>query len=123
MPAYKVLFYFVFLFTTQSFLFGQEKDRKVVDSLVTLEFEELSEKIFKTYKTNKIDSELYAKAYLSKGKKEYNLINTAIGYINLSHFYTNDLTQQIKYYDSAIAITKNIQHNRYPIELYIYIKV
>ncbi|WP_158447854.1 AraC family transcriptional regulator [Aquimarina longa] len=112
----KSLFYFIFLLFIQNSLYSQDITSSSLDSLVTLKFEELDTKFHEIIKIDLLKGEPYAKAYLLKGKHSNDVIKTAKGFHLLARIY--DYKKSITYLDSAIAITKNIHHKRYPVVFY-----
>lgn len=120
MPTYKVFFYFLFLLIIQNALHCQERNDKTLDSLVTLEFKKLSDKFYKTIETNISNAELYAKAYLIKGKNDNNLDQIAKGFYLTSHTYPNNLEKRIQYIDSAINIRETTKHKKSLVFLYAH---
>ncbi len=62
-------------------------------------------------------SNLYAKKYLEKAKKEKDTIAMAKGYSFLG--ILQEKRMDVRYFDSAIYLTKNIKHKYYPISPYV----
>ncbi|PKV48547.1 tetratricopeptide repeat protein [Aquimarina sp. MAR_2010_214] len=111
--CYKIVLLFLISFI------GYGQSFKVPDSLVELDFKEL-ENMFNNYiKNNPKKAEPHAKAYLQKGKNTGDVLNIAKGFHFLASLDRNDFEKRIKYLDSAIVITKNIGHIKYPVVFYV----
>jgi len=105
---------FTFLFSL-SFHLNSQNDKNIVEYYSTPE-------TFKNYLKNiKNDSrvlqnalkEKEIKKYLSNAKQEEDIIKIANGYHLLSELFTNSNTA-LKYADSIIQVSKNLDHYKYP---------
>ncbi|KZS39863.1 hypothetical protein AWE51_09465 [Aquimarina aggregata] len=109
----------LFLFLCSCLGYGQSF--KIPDSLASLSYEELSNKFYKELRANKELTMLYAKTYLQKAKNDKDSIEISIGY-SFVGFTFDEKThhiQQLTYLDSAIAVCKKTNNNRYPLLHYI----
>ncbi len=91
-----------------------------IDSLAKLESKQIYKLYNNHFKKNEVKAaEIYAKAYLRKAKSDK--INFRIGY-GYSFMAFTDITfeQKIKYLDSAISITKNLNNKHFPTMPYLY---
>lgn len=109
----KKIFQLLFAFFCSLF-FTQSK----IDSLRLLNYEELKNK-FNVYdeSNKKLEAKAISRYYLSKAKKEKNILETAEGY-NLIHL-TEDFPLALKYVDSMAMITKNVKGDIYPARTFI----
>lgn len=89
---------------------------KVPDILLDKTFKQL-DSIFNKNVLDTITSKIYAKAYLLKAKKNVDTIEIANGY-NL-YFKISDDALALKYVDSIIELTKNINSKYYPSRGYL----
>lgn len=101
----------IFISTTLTAQFEQ-------DSLQTKKFSELSQKV----RDNMDDKEkalIYARAYLSKAKKEKSQLGIGTGYRLHANIY-DDENIKLKYLDSAINTTLSMDNKYYPALLLLY---
>jgi len=88
------------------------RDRQVIDSLKELDYKD----IYNSFKRVEDDSSrafVFAQAYLEKGKIDNDSIKIANAFSQLN-FITNNSLTSIKYGDSIIHYTKNMNHKDYP---------
>lgn len=91
-------------------------DYKVADSLLHASYEELQNSFFKN--NNEIDiAKSYAKVFLDKAKAEQNKIKIADGYH--LYFYISNPKTAMKYVDSIINLTRNLNSINYPSRGYL----
>ncbi|WP_161635288.1 AraC family transcriptional regulator [Aquimarina macrocephali] len=100
----------IILLINQYPLYCQNISSKVLDSLIKLEYKELSEGYGNNFDTNHIKARLYANALLQKGKKEKNDLGIITGLYYLGTLYPNNLEKRIIYIDSAINIATSINN-------------
>lgn len=89
-------------------VYGQDY---AVDSLKFKTFDELENLVFENLE-NKVVSGKYAEIYLEKAKKNKDSVKMAYGYMYKSYSLDYDLA--LKYGDSTILLTKNIENNKFP---------
>jgi len=82
------------------------------DSLKNKSYEELRNEYFKSRKEDTLKTKEYARIYLRKAKESNDTIKTAEGFLLLSRI--SDQYSQLKYCDSAINITRYLNHRKYP---------
>lgn len=87
-----------------------------IDSIYTLEFEELS-KIFLQKRQDTLVYKNYANAYLDKAKTENDIIKQSDGLYLLG--LISDENNAIKYADSIITLTENLDNYAYPARGYL----
>jgi AraC-like DNA-binding protein len=109
----KYTFFFLLLLIVTPSIKAQNNQ---VDSLSKLSFEVLEDH----YKKSLFDSikKQSAQAFLLKAKREKNTLKTADGYYILSEIFT-DTSLSIKYTDSIIFLTKDLNHKIYPAKAYL----
>ncbi|KAA2217634.1 helix-turn-helix domain-containing protein [Chryseobacterium sediminis] len=105
------LLLFTFLY---SLFFTQNR----IDSLRLWNFEELKNKFTIYDEANKkLEARAVSQYYLTKAKKQKNILEIAEGY-NLIHL-TEDFPLALKYIDSLAMITKNVKGDVYPARTFI----
>jgi AraC-like DNA-binding protein/lipopolysaccharide biosynthesis regulator YciM len=106
---------FLLLFTfLYSLFFTQNK----IDSLRLWNYEKLKNKFTIYDEDNKrLEARAVSQYYLTKAKKEKNILEIAEGY-NLMHL-TEDFPLALKYIDSLAMITKNVKGDIYPARTFI----
>lgn len=108
---------FLILFNTS--VFSQVTENKTTDTINVEDY--TYDKLREAYSANKKDSaiaSMYAQKHVLKAKKENNTIKLTVGYdllFNLNRINSTGL----KYADSIIELTKNIDHEVYPARGYI----
>ncbi len=110
MRIQKLLFYLLFVLLFQNQILAQNQKSKIIDSLVQLDFQKIYDKFSRTREKDYLAAELYANAYLKKAKINQEKIKIGRGYNFLASIYSYDLNKNITYLDSAISITKDINH-------------
>lgn len=83
----------------------------VPNSLQNMSFDELKNGFYSNFGINSLANK-YAEAHLKKAKREKDIIKIADGYMFKSH--TSNFDDAIKYSDSIIELTLNIDHKAYP---------
>jgi len=91
---------------------GQESDQKS-DTLIDLDYNELLDKIYSVYNTDKNLAFSYSKTYLTKARKDKDSLQVAKGYISLGMTAWEYPTAMI-YMDSLINYTKDFNTQKYP---------
>lgn len=105
---YKSLLLIIFLsFPFQNSL-SQDKNS---DSLKNLSYEELRNGFFDALETDSIANK-YAEVHIKRARKDEDIIKIADSYLYKS--YISDFENAIKYSDSIIELTKNLNHIYYP---------
>jgi len=106
---------FLLLFT---FLYSLFFTQNRIDSLRLWNYEELKNKFTIYDEDNKrLEARAVSQYYLTKAKKEKNILEIAEGY-NLMHS-TEDFPLALKYIDSLAMITKNVKGDIYPARTFI----
>jgi len=114
--CFKVNIYIIFLLFI-CICFGQKNKSNDKTLLENKSYKELSDSFYNV-EFNKDKAFIYAKAFLSKAKKEKNTLKIAEGYY--FHAYTiSNHVNAIKYADSIINLTKNIIDHEYPAKGYL----
>lgn len=109
---FKLVVVFFFLFALKGFS-QTDKVFFIPDSLKGKTYKYLYEKNnFYSEKRDSINELFYSKMYLHKGKNERDTIRIANGYSQLLHISHDSI--RLKYSDSILRITKNINHVIYP---------
>ncbi|KZS39568.1 hypothetical protein AWE51_07900 [Aquimarina aggregata] len=98
------------MFGLQGISYSQKITSSDLDSLIGLDFKELHDKFYKTIETNRSTAEVYAKAYLQKGKNLDSVFETSKGFFYMSKLFMDNHEQRIVYLDSALDIVKNTWH-------------
>ncbi|WP_298548428.1 helix-turn-helix transcriptional regulator [uncultured Aquimarina sp.] len=109
-----LLLYFLF----SNICSAQETNVVVLDSLHSMNYEELDSKYNTVKRKNPKKAILYAQSFLDKAKKEKNVIKQADGYYMLAKM--NRDTIGIVYADSIISLTKELRDYKYPAEAYLF---
>ncbi len=109
----------LFFILLNTFVFSQVTENKTTDTINVQEY--TYDKLREAYSANEKDSaiaSMYLQKYILKAKKENNIIKLADGYEML--FTINRINSTgLKYADSIIELTKNIDHKIYPAKGYI----
>lgn len=87
-----------------------------IDSLSGRSYEQLSEG-FEQSRKDSVISKRYATAFLTKAKKEHDIIKQADGYYMFTKIV--DKPQALRYTDSIIDLTKELDDFKYPAEAYL----
>lgn len=109
-----IVIYFIFFLST---FLGHSQSLKIPDSLLNKEYEFLSAQFYKIGDKNP-EAEVYAKAYLKKGKLAKDTLHIISGYHLLADFHEKDYHKATKYVDSGIRICNGIKTRNYPAALY-----
>src|SRR5690606_15143818 len=101
------------LLLTFIFLLGQKglSQNKFIDSLNTLSYKELKTGFFENIEVDSIANK-YAEVHIKSAKKENDIIKIADSYFYFT--FVSDYDNAIKYSDSIINLTLNINHTYYP---------
>lgn len=100
-------------------LFSQEKGFKIPDSLHYKSYPELGYWYYEYLEAGKSKiSKQYAKAYIAKAKQEKDTLNIAEGFYYLGYISESDLA--LRYMDSIIGITKDLNNSDYPGKAYLF---
>ncbi len=91
---------------------------KAIDTLIKKTYEEL-ETAYNSSKTDSIATQLYATAYLTKAKKEGNVLEIANGYHMFCWITINQPSKLRRYADSIITLTKYKKYKKYPTRGYL----
>ncbi|MEM6719879.1 MAG: AraC family transcriptional regulator [Bacteroidota bacterium] len=108
----RILVILIFLFSTT--LFSQSEE----EFLQAMKFSELSQLVRDNMK-DKEKALLYAEVYLDKAKKEKSQLGIGTGYRLHANIYSDE-NLKIKYLDSAINTTLNMDNKYYPALLLLY---
>ncbi|WP_282088327.1 AraC family transcriptional regulator [Aquimarina algiphila] len=111
MQIQKLLLYLILIVLFQNQILAQNQKSKIIDSLVQLGFQELYENL-ETEKDT-ANAQIYAKAYLQKGKNLDSVFEISKGYLYISRFFTNNYEKRIVYLDSGLDVIKNTRHIQY----------
>jgi AraC-like DNA-binding protein len=112
-PIQKIISCIIFLLALSMSLCAQHN----IDSIKDLSFEELKRHFEKSY-VDTVKDLIYANIYLEKAKKDKDTLKIADAYYFLSTFYSAEAA--LKYTDSIIVITKNLNgHKSYPALAYV----
>ncbi|WP_299221355.1 helix-turn-helix domain-containing protein [uncultured Aquimarina sp.] len=111
---FSIVLYIVFVFFQNV---NAQNDELSKDSLTTKSYLELS-KGFDQYKKDIDISKRYATAFLVKAKTENNIIKQADGYYMLAKIV--DKSEKLKYTDSIIDLTRELEDYTYPAEAHLY---
>lgn len=98
-------------------IFGFAQNVVVPDSLLQKEYAALETQFYVLGDRNP-KAEVYAQAYLKKGKQENDTLAIIKGYHLLSDMKEKDYEKSTALIDSAIVIGKGIKHHYYPAGLY-----
>lgn len=112
---YKNIFIIVLLFFQENF--AQSSRIPSVDSLISKEYEEISES-FSILVNDSSKAQVYAQAYLLKAKQNDDIINKANGYYMLAKISKRN--KSLLYADTIISITKKLEHYYYPAKAHIF---
>lgn len=107
-----------FIFLLSFLLFSPLFSQSEIDSLIQKKYSELSSVVRENIDSRK-EAIIYAKAYLTKAKKENNQLGLGTGY-RLHANVIRDENLKISYLDSAINITLNMDNRYYPALLLLY---
>ncbi|MCL9805870.1 helix-turn-helix domain-containing protein [Flavobacterium amniphilum] len=113
----RFLSFIFFALINTTFLYAQQQTFKIPDSLKTVEFNEL-EKRFNSSILDKEKKIIYANTYYLKAKKQSNVIIQSNG-LYMKAFSLKNRDQSIKYLDSIVSLTKNLEDFIYPAKAYI----
>lgn len=91
--------------------------QNVPDSLLQKDYKVLYDKFYVLGDKNPA-SEIYAQAYLVKAKTDNDSIKTITAYHLLADFFEKDYNKSTKYIDTALSISKKIEHEHSPAALY-----
>ncbi|WP_082422621.1 AraC family transcriptional regulator [Aquimarina longa] len=119
MSIHRIISFIILSLLYQQISYCQIISETPVDSLRTMSFQELKEKIWGIHKIDTINK-VYAKAYLEKGKDIDNSFHISRGYYNMSRLYLDHLEKRITYIDSAINVIKNTEDTNYLAFLYTH---
>ncbi|NER12728.1 helix-turn-helix domain-containing protein [Leptobacterium flavescens] len=110
------VFIIVFLFTIK-FSFSQERSQQeIIDSLKQKSYDELK-LLYNNNIYDTLNAFLYSSAYLEKAKNDKDTIHTANAYMQLGDISKFEIG--MKYADSVLLITSNINTKSYPARGYI----
>ncbi len=108
----------IWLFLVVQMVSGQEHINIVSDSLKKLGYDHLYAS-YKSVSSDTIKSQLYLSAYLDKAIGDKDSIKMAIAYSHLSYYETEE-SQKITLLDLAIDISKDQNHDKYPVKAYSF---
>ncbi|WP_298510627.1 helix-turn-helix domain-containing protein [uncultured Kordia sp.] len=112
----KVNIYILF-FILMNVCFSQENNSNDKAWLESKSYNELSDSFYNV-EFNQKKASVFAEAFLSKAKKERNILKIAEGYYFHSYILSNH-EDAIKYADSIIKLTKDIEDYEYPAKGYL----
>ncbi len=108
----------IWLFLVVQMVSGQEHINIVSDSLKKFGYDHLYAS-YKSVSSDTIKSQLYLSAYLDKAIGDKDSIKMAIAYSHLSYYETEE-SQKITLLDLAIDISKDQNHDKYPVKAYSF---
>ncbi len=97
---------------------GQESKFKIPDSLKEHSYVQLFNAYQKVY-NDTLKSKMYLSTILENAKNSKDSLRMAVGYCYLS-YYTAEEPEQMALVDSSIAISKDLNHLKYPIKAYSF---
>ncbi len=108
----------VWLFLGVQTTIAQQASFVTSDSLKTLSYDSL----YTSYQNvirDTTQSQLYLSAYLNKAIMDKDTAKMAMAYSTLSYYISNE-NEKISLLDKAIAISENLNHDKYPIKAYSF---
>ncbi len=116
----RIKLFLLHILLVTNFIASQSKTNSYLDSLFNLTPSELQKKYYQTLKLDPVKAYPYAYVYLSKAKKINHQLRISNGYSLMAFAYENDFNLKIKYLDSAIALSKSVDHKYLASRLHIY---
>ncbi|WP_158447871.1 AraC family transcriptional regulator [Aquimarina longa] len=114
----RILLGIIIIFFNTTLLLAQDKKEAVMisDSLAEINYKGLKARFYNVLEKNETLARIYANTYLQKAKNEKNFLKIAKGYNLLSTSYSKKehYKEVLVYLDSAITVSKQIEHKRYP---------